>query len=104
MSEPIKRICQNCRSWHAPLKAQDIGIGECRAGLPISSFTWPRTRAEQGCECFSPISDAGAGTTSPPVPVTGSEHENVAGAKSEASTGQAGPAFARGRSGPRLRR
>lgn len=97
------KTCRTCGHWHCPLRAKGEGIGQCRKGPPIASFTWARTREDDGCGEWKPNFDAGTAAPSQPAAVdAGSDPEHGAAGKAEVGA-TTGPAFARGngRSGPR---
>jgi hypothetical protein len=103
MTTPTKN-CGNCAHWHCPLQKHGAGIGECRRGTPIASYTWPRTRESDGCsEHKDKTFNAGAAAPSQPAAVdAGRDQGNLAGANLDpGATGR--PGFARGKGAARSR-
>lgn len=86
--------CGTCKHWHC--RVANLGIGQCRANPPATSFSWPRTRDEDWCNSWTQADTAAAPGVAATV-ATATEHaqENLSAAKADVSA-NTGPAFARG--------
>lgn len=47
--------CEQCQHWHphrAGVRAVDAAVGECRAVPPHNNYSWPKTKATDGCSTW----------------------------------------------------
>lgn len=91
--------CATCKHWLS--RVPNIGVGQCRANPPQTSFSWPRTREEDWCNSWAATDSAAP--TGPAASAPADAQGNLITAQAEAGA-TAGPAFARGKSRPGPRR